>query len=47
MRTVVLGRDSYRLPIIDSCAVGSYVELPDLDAGFARRRPDLSSDYST
>jgi len=35
------------LLIIDSCGVGSYVELPDFDTGFARLRVDLSSGYST
>ena len=35
------------LLIIDSCAVGSYVELPDLEAGFARLPADLLSGYST
>jgi hypothetical protein len=33
--------------ILDSCAVRIYVELPDLDAGFARLSGDLSSDCST
>jgi DNA replication protein DnaC len=33
--------------IVDSCAVGSYVELPDLEAGFARLPADLLSGYST
>ena len=33
--------------LINSCAVRSYVELPDLDPGFARLSGDLSSGYST
>ncbi len=36
-----------KLLIIDSCAVGSYVELPDFEAGFPRLPADLSSGYST
>jgi DNA replication protein DnaC len=35
------------LVVLDSCAVGSYVELPDLEAGFARLPANLLSGYST
>jgi hypothetical protein len=33
--------------VIDSCGVGSYVELPDFDAGFAWRPANSSSGDST
>src|SRR5271166_2830491 len=33
--------------VLDSCGVGSYVELPDFDAGFAWLPLDLLSGYST
>jgi DNA replication protein DnaC len=35
------------LLVIDSCGVGSYVELPDFDAGFAWRPANSSSGDST
>ena len=35
-----------RLLIVDSCEVGSYVELPDFDAGFAWLPADSLSGHS-